>query len=263
MNKTVVKNRLLVLVMKMTFYQFVIALIFLNGTRANSLNADDKLGAKGNFPIIDMDLNKKSNPLDEKVIISNQSLLTSSQQQQKTLSGVVVDAGGLSLPGASVLVKGTKNSVSTDMDGKFSIRVDNTATILVISYVGFDTVEVSIANKTDFKITLKESSQALNEVVVVGYGTQKKGDVTSAVASVKAKDFNQGQVKDAGQLIQGKVAGLAITNASGDPTAVTSIKLRGNNTLSGAYTDPLVLIDGIPGALNTVAPEDIESIDVL
>lgn len=83
------------------------------------------------------------------------------------------------------------------------------------------------------------------------------------MASVKAKDFNQGQVKDAGQLIQGKVAGLAITNNSGDPTAVTSIKLRGNNTLSGAYTDPLVLIDGIPGALNTVAPEDIESIDVL
>ena len=102
-----------------------------------------------------------------------------------------------------------------------------------------------------------------DEVVVIGYGTQRKGDVTSSVASVKADNFVKGAVKDVGQLIQGKVAGLAITNPNGDPTGSTQIRLRGTNTIGGANTAPLVLIDGIPGELGTVAPEDVESVDVL
>ena len=92
-------------------------------------------------------------------------------------------------------------------------------------------------------------------MVVIGYGTQRKGDVTSSVASVKADNFVKGAVKDVGQLIQGKVAGLAITNPNGDPTGSTQIRLRGTNTIGGANTAPLVLIDGIPGELGTVAPE--------
>ena len=100
-------------------------------------------------------------------------------------------------------------------------------------------------------------------MVVIGYGTQRKGDVTSSVASVKADNFVKGAVKDVGQLIQGKVAGLAITNPNGDPTGSTQIRLRGTNTIGGANTAPLVLIDGIPGELGTVAPEDVESVDVL
>ena len=103
----------------------------------------------------------------------------------------------------------------------------------------------------------------LDEVVVIGYGTQRKGDVTSAVASVKSDNFIKGAVKDVGQLIQGKVAGLAITNPSGDPAGTTQIRLRGTNTIGGANTSPLVLIDGVPGDLSTVAPEDVESVDVL
>ena len=103
----------------------------------------------------------------------------------------------------------------------------------------------------------------VQEVVVIGYGTQRKGDVTSSVASVKADNFVKGAVKDVGQLIQGKVAGLAITNPNGDPTGSTQIRLRGTNTIGGANTAPLVLIDGIPGELGTVAPEDVESVDVL
>ena len=103
----------------------------------------------------------------------------------------------------------------------------------------------------------------MDEVVVIGYGTQRKGDVTSSVASVKADNFVKGAVKDVGQLIQGKVAGLAITNPNGDPTGSTQIRLRGTNTIGGANTAPLVLIDGIPGELGTVAPEDVESVDVL
>ena len=110
---------------------------------------------------------------------------------------------------------------------------------------------------------LKEDNELLDEVVVIGYGVQRKGDVTSSVGSVKADDFIKGAVKDVGQLIQGKVAGLAITNPNGDPTGSTQIRLRGTNTIGGANTDPLVLIDGIPGDLSTVAPEDVESVDVL
>ena len=112
-------------------------------------------------------------------------------------------------------------------------------------------------------VVLEPENKALEEVVVIGYGTQRKGDVTSSVASVKADNFVKGAVKDVGQLIQGKVAGLAITNPNGDPTGSTQIRLRGTNTIGGANTAPLVLIDGIPGELGTVAPEDVESVDVL
>lgn len=181
----------------------------------------------------------------------------------KQIKGIITDAAGQPLPSANVTEKGTTNGVTTDFDGKFSITVSNENALLVISFIGFDTQEVSVAGQSTVNVMLKETTAGLNEVVVVGYGKQKAGDVTSAVASVKAEKFNQGQNRDAGQLIAGKVAGLSVTNASGDPNATTTIKLRGNNTLSGAYTDPLVLIDGIPGWLNTVAPEDIESIDVL
>jgi len=182
--------------------------------------------------------------------------------QQNVVKGKITDQQGLPLPGATILVKSTNKSTTTDLDGNYSIEASEND-VLLFSYIGYTTKEIIVTNQKTINVSLKEDISDLNEVVVVGYGTQKKGDVTSAVAKVSSKDFNQGQVKDAGQLIQGKVAGLAITNTSGDPTAVTSIKLRGNNTVSGAYTDPLVLIDGIPGALNTVAPEDIESIDVL
>lgn len=135
--------------------------------------------------------------------------------------------------------------------------------VLVISYIGYVTQEVPTAGKNSLEIVLKEDTKTLDEVVVIGYGTQRKGDVTSSVASVKADNFVKGAVKDVGQLIQGKVAGLAITNPNGDPTGSTQIRLRGTNTIGGANTAPLVLIDGIPGELGTVAPEDVESVDVL
>ena len=133
----------------------------------------------------------------------------------------------------------------------------------IVSYIGYVTQEVAVTGRKPLVITLAEDNKTLDEVVVIGYGTQRKGDVTSSVASVKAEDFVKGAVKDVGQLIQGKVAGLAITNPNGDPSGGTQIRLRGTNTIGGANTAPLVLIDGIPGQLSTVAPEDVESVDVL
>ena len=182
---------------------------------------------------------------------------------QQKVTGKVKDSSGEPVIGASVVVKGNNTmGTITDFDGNFMLDVP-TKSVLVISYIGYVTQEVPTAGKKSLEIILKEDTKTLDEVVVIGYGTQRKGDVTSSVASVKADNFVKGAVKDVGQLIQGKVAGLAITNPNGDPTGSTQIRLRGTNTIGGANTAPLVLIDGIPGELGTVAPEDVESVDGL
>ena len=182
---------------------------------------------------------------------------------QQKVTGKVKDSSGEPVIGASVVVKGNNTmGTITDFDGNFMLDVP-TKSVLVISYIGYVTQEVPTVEKKSLEIILKEDTKTLDEVVVIGYGTQRKGDVTSSVASVKADSFVKGAVKDVGQLIQGKVGGLAITNPNGDPTGSTQIRLRGTNTIGGANTAPLVLIDGIPGELGTVAPEDVESVDVL
>lgn len=182
---------------------------------------------------------------------------------QQKVTGKVKDSSGEPVIGASVVVKGNNTmGTITDFDGNFMLDVP-AKSVLVISYIGYVTQEVPTAGKNSLEIVLKEDTKTLDEVVVIGYGTQRRGDVTSSVASVKADNFVKGAVKDVGQLIQGKVAGLAITNPNGDPTGSTQIRLRGTNTIGGANTAPLVLIDGIPGELGTVAPEDVESVDVL
>lgn len=179
------------------------------------------------------------------------------QQNEVTVKGVVKDANGEAIIGASVIEKGNaKNGTVTDLDGNYTLKVKRGAT-LTISYIGYISQETKGGN-----IILEEDLKSLNEVVVIGYGTQKKADVTSAVVSVKAEDFTKGNFNDAGDLIKGKVAGLTITKPSGDPGAVTQISLRGIATVSG-NAQPLVLVDGVPGSLSSVPPENIASIDVL
>ena len=176
--------------------------------------------------------------------------------------GVIKDETGEPIIGATVRVKGQSEGTVSDLDGNFTLDVtdDNT---LQISYIGYQTQEFAVGKQHHFSIVLEEDKKILNEVVVIGYGTQKKGDITSSVGSVKSEDFTAGAINDAGQLIQGKIAGLSVTNPSGNPVGGTEISLRGNTTILGASTNPLILIDGVPGDFNTVAPEDIESIDVL
>lgn len=181
------------------------------------------------------------------------------QQNGVTAKGTVTDANGEPIIGATVMETGTRNGTVTDIDGRFSLTTNRNA-MLEVSYVGFKTKTIKAGENV--KITLEEDLRDLNEVVVIGYGTQKKADVTSSVASVKAEDFNKGSVLDAGQLVQGKVAGLQISLASGDPTASTSVMLRGTSSLLGSST-PLILVDGVPGSFSTVAPEEIQTIDVL
>ena len=195
------------------------------------------------------------------IIIKPQQKTQNSGKKVK-VRGVIKDETGEPIIGATVRVKGQSEGTVSDLDGNFTLDVtdDNT---LQISYIGYQTQEFAVGKQHHFSIVLEEDKKILNEVVVIGYGTQKKGDITSSVGSVKSEDFTAGAINDAGQLIQGKIAGLSVTNPSGNPVGGTEISLRGNTTILGASTNPLILIDGVPGDFNTVAPEDIESIDVL
>lgn len=182
---------------------------------------------------------------------------------QRKVSGSVTSAGNTPVPGASVQIKGKTTGTSTDVTGHFTLTVPDNTAVLVVSSIGFQTQEIPVGERESIAITLAETVGNLSEVVVVGYGTQKKREVTSAVTSVKAEQFNKGNVGDVGQLLQGKVAGLSIAKPGGDPNKPFSIRLRGLSTL-GANTQPLVVIDGQIGAdLNTVDPNDIASIEVL
>lgn len=189
-------------------------------------------------------------------------LVIGSLAAQTTISGKVISDEGEPLPGVNILAKGTATGAITDVDGTYAIQVPNTATVLVFSYIGFTTQEVEINNRTTIDVTLNPDYQNLEEVVVIGYGTQRKGDVTTAVASVKPEEFVPGAVRNVGELLRGKVAGLTLSTSSGDPEAGTEILLRGITSIFGS-SQPLVLIDGYPGDLNVISPNDIESVEIL
>jgi len=182
---------------------------------------------------------------------------------QTSVSGTISDRTG-PLPGATVVEKGTMNGTQTDFNGNYTINNVSEDAILVFSFIGYVVQEVSINGKTSIDVNLLVDSQALEEVVVIGYGTMKKKEITSAVASVQEKDFNPGGVRSPMELIQGKVAGLNITRTQGNnPNAGTSIQLRGVTSLTGTRS-PLIVIDGIPGGnLDLLQQDDIKSIDVL
>ncbi len=195
---------------------------------------------------------------------SDLSPVTSVNQQNKKITGVVVDSKGEPVIGANVVVKGTTNGNITDMDGKFTIERVSDNAVLQISYIGYKSQEIPVKNKSHFDITLSEDSEALDEVVVVGYGSTVKKDLTTAVTSVKSKDFLQGAANSPLQMIDGKVAGVTVSNtAAADPNASPSVQVRGASSLK-AGNGPLVVIDGMPGGdLRNLAQQDIESITVL
>jgi hypothetical protein len=172
------------------------------------------------------------NPLYAAQEKSEITTVTGVQQSSITVKGTVKDAKGEPIVGASVIEKGTSNGTVTDMDGNYVLKAKPGST-LVISYVGFVAQEFKAGSKSN--ITLAEDQKALNEVVVIGYGTQRKGDVTSAITSVKSEDFTKGNIKDAAELIKGKVAGLTIANGSGDPNSTSTIRLRGVISLYGGH----------------------------
>ncbi len=204
---------------------------------------------------------------------------------QTTVKGVVQDKSGEPLIGATVQEKGnTANGTATDFDGNFTLTVKSANATLVVSYVGMKTQEVPLAGRTDLTVTLEENSEILDEVVVVGYGTQRKSDITGSVASISEDQMKQTIVTNADQMLQGKVAGVQVTQNSGAPGGATSVRIRGASSLNSS-NEPLYVIDGVPmsgsnsvqgfdwmggsngqttvNPLAAIAPSDIVSIDVL
>ncbi|UGU16664.1 TonB-dependent receptor [Sinomicrobium kalidii] len=191
---------------------------------------------------------------------------SSVKPQGLEISGMVVDSGGLPLPGANVVEKGTTHGTQTDFDGNYSITVSGNDAVLVVSYMGFVTREVPVNGESEINVTLKEDVASLEEVVVVGYGTQKKVNLTGAVSQVSAEAIENRPVANIGQALQGVLPNLNINIPNGSPNATPSFNVRGGTSLSGdSFVNgaPFVLVDGVQMDINMLNPEDIESISVL
>jgi TonB-dependent starch-binding outer membrane protein SusC len=187
--------------------------------------------------------------------------------QTKVVTGTIIDDKGAPVQGASVTVKGSnKGGTTTNVQGAFTLTIPTNATTIVVSSVGFNRQEIDVTEKSAVSITLATSSTALNEVVVTGYGTARKKDLTGAVSQIAAKDFTTGNLANPAQLIAGKVPGVVVTQPGGDPNGAFSIRLRGQASLSGGQT-PLIVIDGVPlddpATFANIPASDIASIDIL
>jgi TonB-linked SusC/RagA family outer membrane protein len=189
-------------------------------------------------------------------------LSANASAQESSISGKVVDNAGLPLPGVNVIVKGTSKGVQTDFDGNFNINV-SPKSILVFSFIGMDEISVPTENKKDLKVVMKSGSQALDEIIVVGYGTKKKSDVISSVASVKPNDMIKVATSDVGEMLRGKAAGVQVTLADGGPGSSSSIQIRGKKSINGS-NEPIVIADGIViGNINDINANDIASLEIL
>ncbi|WP_245832397.1 SusC/RagA family TonB-linked outer membrane protein [Massilibacteroides vaginae] len=205
---------------------------------------------------------------DRQIILSNRTINLSANpisapQQGRKVTGVVKDKNGEAIIGANITVKGTSNGTITDFDGNFSLDAPSNA-VLHVSYIGYTSQEIPVSGNNSFDIILVEDTQALSEVVVVGYGSTVKKDLTTAVTSVRSKDFLSGAVNDPMQMVDGRVAGLTVSStAAADPNATSGLQIRGASSLK-AGNGPLIVIDGMPGGdLRNLAQQDIESITVL
>lgn len=201
--------------------------------------------------------------VDRKIILSTEEQISQQNKEEKKVTGVVKDQNGEPVIGASVSVKGVTMGTITDIDGNFMLEVPENGIILV-SYIGYVPQEVKVGNKTLLNISLKEDLQALDEVVVVGYGTQKKVNLTGAVTAVSGEEMSKRPVANAATMLQGQVPGLRVVQGSGQPgDEGVSMKVRGVGTFSGNGASPLVLINGIPGDMAYLDPSMIESVSVL
>ena len=185
-------------------------------------------------------------------------------EQKKEITGTVKDAKGMPLPGATVFIKGSIIGSITDSEGRFKINIPSDAKIITISFVGMKTQELAIGGKSTFNVTLEEETIGLGEVVAIGYGTQKKTNLTGAVGQVSGKMLENRGIRNAGQGLQGTVANLNIVTNPGDPGKIgqgSSYQIRGEGSINGGA--PLILIDGVQGDLNQINPNDIENISIL
>lgn len=184
-------------------------------------------------------------------------------QSGKTVSGVVIDETGMPIPGANVVEKGTKNSASTDFDGKYNIRVSSSKSELVFSYIGYENLTLLVGQKKTVDAALKNSTSKLDEVVVIGYGTSKKSDLTGSVASVSGSDLKKVAVSNVAEALTGRVAGVQVTSTEGSPDSEIKIRIRGGGSLTQDGS-PLIIVDGFPvNSMNDISPSDVENMTIL
>lgn len=193
----------------------------------------------------------------------NNKIYNLNQQNTHKVSGTVIDQDGEPVIGANVVLKGTTTGTVTDIDGNFSLDLPSSSGTLQVSFMGYNTKEVAVSGKSQLKITLTEDTQLLDEVIVVGYGTMRKNDVTGSIVSVKGGELTKGSTSSVEQALAGKLAGVQVVQNSGAPGGDVSILIRGVGTINNAA--PLYVVDGVPinGSMWYLNPADIESIDVL
>lgn len=226
------------------------------------------------------DTNVKYIVKENQILLMNEDYMTNLAQQEKEVSGRVVGEDGLPMPGVSVVVKGTMVGAISDSDGRFSLSVPPGGTVLQFTFVGMNPVDVEIGNQKTFNIVMKEAELGLDEVVVIGYGTVKKRDITGSVMSIKAEELQTGVQTSMNQMIQGRSPGVQVTTVSGEPGGAMFMRIRGPNSIT-ASNEPLYVIDGLPvgnnsypgsslqdgtksrNPLNALNPADIESIEIL
>ena len=190
--------------------------------------------------------------------------LGSFEFQQQPISGVVSDENGAPMPGVNVQLQGTTIGTITDINGRYSLNVSNTSeAVLIFSFVGYDQQVVPASGRSSINVSMKSATSALDEVIVVGYGTTRKADLTGSVSAVSDEQYKTQPVTRVDEILQGRIAGVNVTAISGAPGGTTSIRIRGSNSITGS-NEPLYVIDGFVGAdMSTVNPTDIESIQIL
>ena len=237
-----------------------------------NLNVDEKLTIKIDDSTIEEVLNQlfEKTGIEYKVMDNNFVVLKLSNktnglnkgEQHKAVSGKVTDTSGAPLPGVSVLVKGTTKGTITDFDGNFQLHEISTEDILVFSFVGMRTIEMAVAENSQFNVAMAEDAIGIEEVVAVGYGSMKKSDLTGSISSVKGEDLVSIPVRSAAEGLQGKVAGVTITSTGGSPGTAPSVRIRGIGTVNG--NDPLYVVDGFPQSdIGWLNQNDIESMEIL
>ena len=243
--------------------QYEMWILLFHGHFSNDTENENKSNPNINFKLMYMKQSMKSKGFERRLLLIMWGLFLSLSAfaQQISIKGHVVDATGEPVIGASVVEGRTTNGTITDVDGNFSLSVPANST-LTISFVGYKTQTVPVNGKNSLKVTLQEDTEVLDEVVVVGYGTMKKSDLTGAVSSVGVKDIKDSPVANIGQAMQGKVSGVQIIDA-GKPGDNVTIKIRGLGTINNS--NPLIVIDGIPTdlGLSSLNMADVERVDVL
>lgn len=187
----------------------------------------------------------------------------SAQNSKTKVSGVIIDEKGLSIPGVNVVEKGTKNSVVSDFDGKYTLNVAGSKSELIFSYIGYETQSQAVGQKKTLNVVLRNASSMLEDVVIIGYGTSKKSDLTGSVSSISGADIKKNVMPNVAEALTGRIAGVQVTSSEGSPDADIKIRIRGNGSIT-QDSSPLYIVDGFPvNSINDISPSDIENISIL